>query len=70
MVVVLRGRLLLLLHSFREHVDLAFQQLAFLRVAVAQVIPLKALIIGVEVVGDAAESRGASHHGHLLSCDN
>ena len=60
---MLCGRLLLL-HSFREHIHLAFQQLAFLRVAVAQIIPLKALIIGVEVVGDAAVSVPALHHSH------
>lgn len=63
-VVLCRRLLLLLLHSFRQHIHLAFQQLTFLRVAVAQVIPLKALIVGVEVVGDAAGSGGALHHSN------
>lgn len=43
-----------MLHSFGQHIHLAFQQLALLRVAVAQVVPLEALVIGVEVVGDTA----------------
>ena len=54
--------LLLMLHSFRQHIHLAFQQLALLRVAVAQIIPLKALVVGVEVVGDAAGSGCPLHH--------
>lgn len=45
---------MLMLHSFGQHIHLAFQQLALLRVAVAQVVPLEALVIGVEVVGDTA----------------
>ena len=45
---------MLMLHSFGQYIHLAFQQLALLRVAVAQVIPLEALVIGVEVVGDTA----------------
>ena len=56
-VVLCRRLLMLMLHSLRQHIHLAFQQLALLRVAVAQVVPLKALIIGVEVVGDTAEQR-------------
>ena len=49
-----RRLLLLMLHSLGQHIHLAFQQLALVGVAVAQVIPLEALVVGVEVVRDAA----------------
>lgn len=45
---------MLVLHAFGQHVHLAFQQLALIGISVAQVVPLKALVIGVEVVRDAA----------------
>lgn len=54
--------LLLLLHPFGQDIHFAFEQFALVRVAVAQVIPLKALVIVIEVVRDAARTtkRGAA----------
>lgn len=40
--------------NFRQHIHFAFQDLALVLVAVAQVIPLEALVISVELVCDTA----------------
>ena len=50
------GRRLLMVHSLGQDIHLAFQQLALIMVAIAQVIPLKTLVIGVEVVRNTAVS--------------
>lgn len=52
-----------MLHSFGQDVHLAFQNLALVRVAIAQVVPLEALVIGVEVVRDAAVPTHLSRGG-------
>ena len=42
--------------NFGQHVHFAFQDLALILVAVAQVVPLEALVISVELVCDTAKS--------------
>ena len=62
-----RRLLLLMLHSFGQYIHLAFQQLALVGVALAQVVPLEALVICVEVVRDAAIAANMSGAGALGS---
>ena len=58
---------MLMLHSFGQYIHLAFQQLALIGGAVAQVVPLEALVIVVEVVRDAAIAANMSDAGALGS---
>ena len=45
--------------DFGQHIYFAFQDLALILVAVAQVIPLKALVISVKLVCDTASQQTA-----------
>lgn len=56
-----------MVHSLGQDIHLAFQQLALILVAIAQVIPLKTLVIGVEVVRDTADSAHSLRAGALGS---